>query len=69
MNIKMIIGRRIAKERNKQNISQEQLAHIAGIYRAYIGKVERGEVNLGICNIQKITKALGIKLEELFKNI
>lgn len=69
MNIKMIIGRRIAKERNKQNISQEQLAELAGIYRAYIGKVERGEVNLGICNTQKITKALGLKLEELFKNL
>lgn len=69
MEIRKIIGRRIAKTRKRQGISQEELAESAGVYRAYIGKVERGEINIGLCNIQKITKALNLSMENLFKNL
>jgi transcriptional regulator with XRE-family HTH domain len=43
------------------------LSFKAGIDRTYIGGVERGERNLGLENIEKIAKALGVSLEELFK--
>jgi len=67
-NISKYIGRRIAKERKKQGLSQERLAELADLHHNYIGTVERGEVNIGVNNIYKITSALNIKMEVLFKN-
>ena len=60
------IGKRIVKERKKQDLSQEELAEIAGLHRAYLGKIERGEYNVGIDNLKRITKALKISLVTLF---
>lgn len=68
-NISKLIGRRLAKERNKQGLSQEQLAELAETNRNYIGVVERGEGNTGINNIHKIASALNLKLEILFKKL
>ena len=39
----VIIGKRIAEERQKRNLSQEYLAEIANLHRNYIGYIERGE--------------------------
>lgn len=68
-NISKIIGRRIAKERIKQDLSQEKLAELANLQRNYIGDVERGEYNAGVRNIYKIALALNMDMETLFKNI
>ncbi len=42
-------------------------AQKVGIDRTYIGGVERGERNLGLENIEKIAKALGVGIDEMFK--
>lgn len=42
------------------------LANRAGLDRTYIGGIERGERNLGLENIAKIAKALGVGVDELF---
>jgi transcriptional regulator with XRE-family HTH domain len=68
-NIRKIIGRRIARDRKRQELSQEKLAELSGLHHNYIGAVERGDVNPGIENIYKISKALNIKLEILFKGL
>lgn len=65
--LKKIIGRKIAKERKAQNLSQEKLAEIIGVHRTFIGKIERGEKNITIETLQKIVSALSLKLEILFK--
>ena len=44
------------------------LANKAGLDRTYIGGVERGERNIGLKNIEKIAKALGVNTDELFKS-
>lgn len=59
-------GNRIREERKKQKLSQEQLAIKAGVHRTYIGMVERAEKNITLLNIEKIAKALNIKIIELF---
>ena len=60
-------GETIRQERLTQNISQEDLAEKCGLHRTYIGSVERGERNLAIENIVKISSALGLKASELLK--
>lgn len=61
------IGLNIRKYREKKGWSQEQLALEADLHRAYIGQIERGEKNIGLINIEKIAKALSIRIGDLFK--
>lgn len=61
-------GERVRKLRLQKGISSQMaLAEKAGLDRTYIGGIERGERNLGLKNIQKIAKALGVSLSELFR--
>ncbi len=61
-------GKRIKFLRKAKGInSQMALALKVGIDRTYIGGIERGERNVALKNIEKIAKALGVSLDELFK--
>ncbi len=62
-------GVSIRKIREEKNLSQEELGFQAGIHRTYIGAVERGEQNISLDNIGRLTKTLKITLGDLFKNI
>jgi transcriptional regulator with XRE-family HTH domain len=55
------VGKKIRYYREKKGLTQETLAFEADLHRAYIGQIERGEKNIGIQNLEKIAKALGIK--------
>jgi transcriptional regulator with XRE-family HTH domain len=44
-----------------------ELAHKTQLDRTYIGGVERGERNIGLKNIERIAKALGVNIEDLFR--
>lgn len=59
-------GKRVRTLRERIGLSQEQLADKAGIHRTYVGGVERGERNLGLKNVFRIAKALGVTVAELF---
>ncbi len=59
------IGKAIRSTRLRLGISQEGLANEIGIDRSYMGGVERGEHNLALVNLVKISKALGISGSEL----
>lgn len=67
--IKKLFGENVRKQREKLHLSQEKLAELCDLHRTYIGGIERGERNVSIENIQKIAKALGIKISVLFKNL
>lgn len=66
MAIKEDVGNRIRELRNDRGISQETLAHEAGLDRTYITSVERGKRNISIINLEKIAKALNVNLSEFF---
>lgn len=51
-------GRGMRQLRLEQNLSQEELAHRSGLDRSYIGRVERGELNVSIDNMYFIALAL-----------
>lgn len=45
--------------------SQERLAAAAELNRTYVSAVERGEQNISIDNIYKLSKALGVDAQHL----
>ncbi|SKC36835.1 DNA-binding transcriptional regulator, XRE-family HTH domain [Bacteroidales bacterium WCE2008] len=59
-------GQRVRELRKKRNMSQEQLADLAGVHRTYIGMIERAEKNITLCNIERIAKALEVNIKDLF---
>lgn len=63
INIK--VGNNIRNIRQSKSLSQEQLADKACVHRTYIGMVERAEKNITLVSLEKIAKALGVKIEEL----
>jgi transcriptional regulator with XRE-family HTH domain len=60
---------KIAELRGKRDFSQEDFAHECQFHRSYMGAVERGEKNITIQMLVRITKALKISLTELFKGV
>ena len=65
--ISIKFGDKVREIRVSQNLSQEQLAHLADVHRTYIGMVERAEKNITLVNIEKIANALNISVNELLK--
>lgn len=59
-------GKKIRELRLAKGWTQEELAEQTGIHSTYIGGVERGERNLGLDNILKIARALGVRPSALF---
>ncbi|MEK7618439.1 MAG: helix-turn-helix transcriptional regulator [Patescibacteria group bacterium] len=62
-------GKKVRDERIGLGFSQEKLASRAGVHRTYIGMIERAEKNITLENIEKIAKALNIKLPDLFREM
>lgn len=66
MDIRIEFGQRIKELRARSGMSQEVLAHRAGLDRTYISGVERGERNISIINIEKIAAALQVSVTYMF---
>lgn len=62
-------GKKVREERIKQGLSQEQLAMRAGVHRTYIGMIERAEKNITLENIEKVSKALKIRISDFFEGL
>lgn len=59
-------GENLRKFRQEKNMSQEDLGFAAGIHRTYVGSVERGEQNVSLINLEKLAKALKLRMRDLF---
>jgi transcriptional regulator with XRE-family HTH domain len=60
-------GRTIRERRLAKNLTQEELAHRAGLHPTYIGGIERDERNVGFDNILNLAKALRENPAALFE--
>ncbi len=59
------IGSKIRKVRTSNNLSQQKMAEIAGISYKYLGEIERGQVNLSVEILLKISNALHVDPSEI----
>ena len=60
-------GAQIRSLRHARALSQEELAHRAGIHVTYLSGIERGLRNPALKNIRAIAGALDIRVAELFE--
>lgn len=58
-------GRNLRAIRKSKGFSQERLAHETGIDRSYVGKIERGEVNITIEKIYLLADHLHCSPKDL----
>jgi len=62
-------GDSVREIRTAAGISQEALAHAAGIERSYMGKVERGQHLPSLVLVFKIARALNCKIVDLMASV
>jgi transcriptional regulator with XRE-family HTH domain len=60
-------GKAVRSIRLDAGISQETLAGLADIDRSYMGGIERGEHNIALINIKKISGALGMSISSIME--
>lgn len=63
------LGLGIRRVRKERGLSQEALADLAGLDRSHMGRIERGERNVTILNIFRVSAALGCATSELFESV
>ena len=59
------ISKKIKLERNKRDLSQLELANLAGVDKNTIWKIETGKVSPTLDTVEKIAKAFGMEFNEL----
>jgi DNA-binding protein len=59
------LGSRVKELRNKQGITQEELAYLAGVDSSYIGGIEIGRRSPSIYCLYSIAVALKVKLSQI----
>ena len=64
-NINEEVGFNIRIIREERGLTQEELGSLAGLHRAYIGQIERGEKNVGLKNLERIANALNVNIRVL----
>jgi len=63
--VRAAFGLAVRQQRTLAGISQERLAELAGVERAYVSALERGKRNPTLLTQQRIAAALGITLKQL----
>lgn len=63
--IRSILAENIRLFRKRQGLSQEELAHLCGLHRTYIGSIEREERNATLSTLEAFAEALGVSISEL----
>ncbi|KRW42319.1 DNA-binding protein [Acinetobacter baumannii] len=61
-------GQLVRKYRKERNMSQEQLAFLCNMDRSYLGRIERGEVNLTLEKIYELATVLQVTAKDLLPN-
>lgn len=60
------LGKRIRGLRKLKGLTQEKLGEKSGLSYKFIGELERGNVNISLKSLLRISNALGIYIGDLF---
>lgn len=66
--IKKIFGQDLRSKRQSLGLSQAHLALISDTDQSYIGKIERGQVNITITSYVKLVISMGYPVPDFFSN-
>jgi transcriptional regulator with XRE-family HTH domain len=61
------IGDAIRSLRESRGISQEAFAEEISMHRTYYSALERGEINLTLKTLKRVSTGLGVKMWEVLK--
>jgi transcriptional regulator with XRE-family HTH domain len=67
MEIREVFARNLRALRQAKGISQEELAHLAGIDRTYVSALERCIYNASIDVVDRLANVLGVEAAELLR--
>lgn len=63
--LSVLVGQLVRGYRTEKKISQEKLALLCDIDRSYLGRIERGEVNITLEKLYEIASVLEINPKQL----
>ena len=63
------LGRQVRKRRTRQGLSQEQLAERADLHWTHISGIERGQYDLKLSTLIRLSRGLGVTLSDLFAGV
>jgi transcriptional regulator with XRE-family HTH domain len=67
MDIREVFARNLRQYRQQSGLSQEALAHEAGVDRTYISALERGAYSASITMVDKLAKVVGVEAATLLQ--
>ncbi|MBW8636224.1 helix-turn-helix transcriptional regulator [Hoeflea sp. WL0058] len=67
MDIREVFAHNLRAARQAKGVSQEELAHRAGLDRTYISSLERSVYNASIDVVDRLANALQIEASDLLK--
>jgi transcriptional regulator with XRE-family HTH domain len=66
---KFAVGRNIKAHRKRRDLTQEELAHKAGMHPVEVGRAERGVRDLRVSSVVKLARGLDVPPMELLRGI
>lgn len=64
-----LLGSEVRRYRIAARLSQEQLAHVAGVHVNVVGRLERGQYNPSVLVLDAIVTKLNVSLSDLFSAV
>lgn len=63
------LGERVRELRQNRALTQEELAHLAGLHRTYMTHVETGRVNPSLETLARLARALECDIADLTRGL
>ena len=67
MDLKEVMAVNLRRVRHDKKLTQEELAHRAGISARYVGKIERANVSASVSVLGRVARALDVDPCELIR--